>query len=285
MKYTIIIMGFIMQTYQVPLLNANSPQNIIPSVIIYNNHKITQTVTSHPQGNSRNNRLSGHTKNGTPSTFNDSISIPTADYSLIPTIDNKHVIHQHTMHTVDNGGEMGACASEQVPAPINPPTRFYSSWLSAFIPPIIAQSSGIGYVFAGLGICYAALMIKLLHTSFFTLAKNNTWSSWKTSISIENMAANEKQFAQELFTAIQNAYVHAPVNAHFLSPLVHFINDSDKELCQLKTFIALHKKINSSPIACIFPRQQKALEIAQEKIQRLEYFKNIIINWVGEYRI
>ena len=294
MNYRIIISCLAIGSTQVSTLHGE-PENQTSRVLIYNNHKITQTVTtSSNEYDTTPNRYPGHTKNETTTHRVDitpaGTATPKTDSSSLPItiIDNTHAINQTATHSTTKTRS----ADPLLPDEIIPAGNEHnytswkpgSSWLAACIPPIIAQSPAAQYLLGSLGLSYAALMAKLLHTSYFVLTKTDTWSSWKSSITIEAMHPQEKQFAQELFTALQNQYLNAPVNACFLSPLVHFINDLDAELGQLTTFISLHKTIDKFNLTFMFPKQESELHLAREKIKRLEYFKTIIINWVGEYK-
>jgi hypothetical protein len=262
----------------------------ISRVIIHNNHKITQTVTSNSNEYDTPNRYPGHTKSDTTTHRVDitPMNNQTKTDQSTTAVDNTHTISQTATHATINRRSTDPLLPGEVKPTGNThsyaPWDSNSSWIGAFIPPIIAQSPAIQYFLGAVGLSYAALVAKLVHTSYFVLPRTDTWSVWQANVSIEAMGTHEKQFAQELFTALQNKYIHAPVNACFLSPLVHFINDVDAELSQLITFISLHKTIDKFNLTFMFPKQENELQLAREKIKRLEYFKTIIINWVGEYK-
>lgn len=284
MNYRISVMCCIVSNM---LCASDQKQESTSRVIIYNNHKITQTVTSSRDAYLNRNRYPGHTKNETATHH---VDITPLDLQAEPftsqgpaTIDNAHIISQNATQTHDN-----LLPEEQLPTnnahAYKPYMQSYSSWLAACLPPILWQSQGVRYILGGIGLFYAGFMAKLLYTSHYTIADNTTWSAWKSQMPLEAMRPHEKAVAQELFAAIQDFYIHAPINACFLSPLVHFINDIDAELNRLTTFISMHKIIEKLNLSFMFPQQQEALHIAHEKIERLGYFKHIVINWVGEYK-
>lgn len=157
-------------------------------------------------------------------------------------------------------------------------------WLLPFIPPIIAQSKPTSIMLGSLGLGYAALLAKLFYSSCITLHKKDSWASWKETLSLEAIRSHEKEIAQELFDTMKKRYLHLPAHAYFLSPFVYFINDIDLELQQLKSFIAMHCFIDKFKLTFMFPCQYEDLMLAHEKINRLEWYKTIIINWIGEYR-
>lgn len=288
MNHCLIIASIIISAYTFP----TTPPAATSRVIIYNNHKITQTVTTKSNGLNTapsKNRYPGHTKNES-TTHRVAIAPvaapaqPTGDCSQAQEaiiIDNTHTISQDATHATINTHSIDPLMPNEV-LPANHLAK--SSWLAALIPPIIANSRPAHYFLSSLGLGYVAILAKLVHTSYVTLAKLTTWSSWQPGIAIETMQLHEKQYAQELFTALQTRYINAPINAHFLSPLVHFINDVDAELSKLAAFISLHNTIDKFNLTFMFPKQKEALNLAHEKIKRLEYFKSIIINWVGEYK-
>lgn len=266
-----------------------TPSQRTSRVIIYNNHRVTQTVTSstNESGNIPNqNRFPGHTKNEaithrvaikpTPESITPSHSSP-EDQSFI-IVDNTHTISQEATHAI-----MNAHSSDPlIPNQSNDLAK--KTWLATLIPPIITDSHWSKYVLGSLAIGYLALVAKLIYASHTSLTDADTWSIWQPSITIEHMRLNEKLYAQELFTAIQSRYINAPTNAHFLSPLVYFINDVNTELKKLNAFVDLHKTIDKFKLTFMFPKQENALRMAYEKIDRLEYLKTLMINWVGEYR-
>ena len=293
MQYYSIIACLIICSIQSITL-ASNPQKT-SRVVIYNNHKVTQSVTANSTEYDRNtnsNKYPGHTKNETTSHSVDlnmapkAPSMPESDFEQDESaifIDNAHAINQISIQSTTHSRSY---EPELPELSTNAPASWASpSWLAALMPPIIYQSTAIQIFFGSIGLSYAALMAKLLHAGHLVFTKNNTWSSWKISTPIETMHAQEKQFAQELFAAMQTKYINAPVNANFLSPLVYFMNDINAELTQLNSFISLHTTIDRFNVTFMFPKQDEALAFANEKIRRLEYFKTVIINWVGEYKV
>jgi len=146
------------------------------------------------------------------------------------------------------------------------------SLLALFTPKLFIGTLGLGY---------SALLAKLLYTSYITLTKSDTWSSWHENIA----TTSESTASQELFAAINLKYAGAENVAEFLNPLVYFFNDVDKEIKELTHFIKLHDWLNYFKIAVLFPRQAQALELAAQKIQRLEHLKQLLVKSVGQYKV
>lgn len=135
---------------------------------------------------------------------------------------------------------------------------------------------GAGWVF---------LCVKLMHISF-KVTKNNTWGAWKGNLSCDDLQQSDQNIiAKELFEAITKKYIGNKRVVHFLNPLVKFMNDVDAELLQLKKFIRMREMLNFTKLAFFFPRQEEALAIAQEKIQRLEYLKQLLTKFISEYKV
>lgn len=140
------------------------------------------------------------------------------------------------------------------------------------------------YIMSGIALTYGTILAKLFYGAY-ALANNQTWSSWRKDVPLAALSNVEQQVAQELFSTIQTHYANAPTSACFLSPLVHFINDVDAELVQLHSFVKIHAWIEYLKLSSFFPKQEDEQRTALEKIKRLEFIKQALINWVGEYKV
>lgn len=241
-------------------------------VLIYNNHTITQTVSTSNESHQlppTANRFPGHTRHG---------HAPRLSQPAI-VIDNNHAIHQQSKYTVTPPAQQYAIA----PAP-SLTNASPSSWIAWCIPPCILQLSGLQWCLSAISASYVLALAKLLYSASITLTQTDTWTSWNSAITLDAIQSNEKQYAQELFAALQARYSTAPNVAYCLSPLVHFINDITNEIAALKAFIALHQSIDSLKLTYLFPAQTTALALAREKIARAEYYKTLMVNWIGEYK-
>lgn len=152
-----------------------------------------------------------------------------------------------------------------------------------FLAPVTSFLGKATYLIGGLLLGYGAVLAKLYYDSY-EITQENTWSSWQAQIPIETLQINEQQVAQNLFQTMQQHYASKTATVQFLSPLIYFINDVDAELSFLRRFLALHGWLAYLKISSIFPGQDDTQKMATEKIYRLEYLKQIVINYVGEYK-
>ncbi|MDR3550882.1 MAG: hypothetical protein P4L31_05670 [Candidatus Babeliales bacterium] len=136
-----------------------------------------------------------------------------------------------------------------------------------------------------IGIAYTALVAKLLYDSQVMLKKSDTWASWKQDVPDNVLLTVEVNIAKELYTDIQARYADQQDTAAFLTPLVHFINDVDAQIHQLKQFIKLHETLAYYKIALLFPAQQEALTQAAQKINRLQILKQFMVKSISQYKV
>ena len=241
-------------------------------VLIYNNHAITQTVATSNEPHQlphSTNRFPGHTKPEHISRLSQPAII----------IDNNHTIHQQSKHTTVQPTQQynGTIASPSIhPSPL--------SWIAWCMPPCLLQLSGLQWCLGIMSASYLITLGQLLYRSSITLTQSDGWASWNSTVTLDGIQKNEKQYAQELFTALQARYSNAPNIAHCLTPLVHFINDVTSEIVALTSFIAVHHTIDSLKLTYLFPAHDVALALAREKIARAEYYKTLMVNWIGEYK-
>jgi hypothetical protein len=156
-----------------------------------------------------------------------------------------------------------------------PSTYFSSVWTK------LARGK---FIYQGLLIGYGAMLGKLFYDAY-ALSNKNAWGSWKEEIPLELLRKAEQKCAQELFNAIQATYAAKPTTAHFLSPLVYFITDIDREIDQHNSFINLHGWLKYLKCSFFFPKQENALRRSIQKIKRLEFLKHVIVMWVSEYKV
>lgn len=163
---------------------------------------------------------------------------------------------------------------------VKAPQVFSNSWSLGSLG-LLAPKLFLG----GICVCYGAALTTMLYASHVTLAKTDTWSSWKQHIPVHALRNAESSMAKELFTDIQKKYANDKKETSFLNPLVQFYNDVDSETEQLKKFIKLHEWANRLKIAALFPCQEQALQLAVQKINRLDALKKLVITSITEYKV
>lgn len=163
----------------------------------------------------------------------------------------------------------------------------YAAWLPAIAAPSFLAGKQLYITLAAgcIGASYLYTLSSLIYASYYTVEQEHGWASWKAEMPVEILIKIEPTVAQELLSAIQQRYAQAPRTACFLSPLVHFVNDTDNELALLNRFIQLHTTINRCRLSWLFPTQQQAINKAIEKVKRLEYLKQLMVKSVGHYKV
>lgn len=118
------------------------------------------------------------------------------------------------------------------------------------------------------------------------LSNEHQWSLWKQEFTLEQLLAlPQKELAKELLFTIQQRY-HTPATVQdFFVPLISFFNDTEYELTLLKQFDMLHHYIDTLHLSWIFPSQQIARKEIPTRIEKADYFKQLLITWLAEYKI
>lgn len=137
---------------------------------------------------------------------------------------------------------------------------------------------GLGAIACG----YAALFAYLTHMEW-SLASSDSWAAWKEEVPLDALRQlPAQQLAGELFAAIQDQYKNVP-DAHFLTPLIYFMQDADQELAVLQRFDTVKQWCSYLRLTAILPAQKNAIAQAHEKMERLAFFKELILAWLADY--
>lgn len=136
-----------------------------------------------------------------------------------------------------------------------------------------------------IGGLYAAIGISLVYLSYKIL-QQATWSSWKDTIPNDMLTAvPHQELGKELLFAIQQRYQTPKNLTDFLTPLVLFLQDVDKEIALLNKFLRLHDWLHIMRLSILFPRQEVLIQRTHEKLQRLSYLRQVFLHWVTDYKI
>lgn len=118
------------------------------------------------------------------------------------------------------------------------------------------------------------------------LDKETCWSAFKEEYSLEDLLEiPQQELAHELLKEIQRRYTKAQNITDFITPLITFMNDIEKEMKQIKRCIQLHTWSKKLHVASLLPFNTKHYNRAPAKLQRLAYLKNIFLTWAAEYKI
>lgn len=132
---------------------------------------------------------------------------------------------------------------------------------------------------------YGYVWYKLLSLNY-ALLQRASWSHWHNTLTLEELLAQPQQeVATDLLTAIQRQYTIPEQFDDLIGPLILFVRDVDTEIAQLRQLVHLHTWIDRLRMSFLFPKQSALLESSQDKINRLTYLKNLLLNWVSQHKV
>lgn len=140
-------------------------------------------------------------------------------------------------------------------------------------------------IFGSCFTAYGSLWGNLLLSAYY-VAQDHGWANWKNNIAFEMLRAiPQQELGKELLYAIQKKY-QSPTNlTDFLTPLMLFLKDIEKEKKKLNKFLNTHKLIKAIYLKRIFPTQENLIKKTQERIMRLDYLKDVFLHWITDYKI
>lgn len=132
---------------------------------------------------------------------------------------------------------------------------------------------------------YGYVWYKLVSLNY-ALGQNTNWSTWHDTLTLEELLARaQHDLARDLLTAIQRHYTTPEKLDDIIGPLISFVRDVDTEILQLHQIVNVHTWIDRLRISFLFPKQSLLVSQAQDKIHRLTYLKNLLLNWVSEHKV
>lgn len=131
---------------------------------------------------------------------------------------------------------------------------------------------------------YSYLHYKLFSLQY-ALSKDTNWSRWNNAVPLEELfALPQKQLGEIIIKETQRRYTNIENPDDFVTPLVTFIRevDRERELLQLYTTLCVWiRRLYLAKISWI----NVALETqCQERLQRLAYIKNVFLIWIAEHK-
>lgn len=143
-----------------------------------------------------------------------------------------------------------------------------------------------GKLFLGsIAAIYAYLTLRLLYLHRST-SHQDSWAHWKKNENIDEIETmTQAQLSEKLVLAIQEKYQSAEKIADFISPFVAFVNDTNKEIKDLNSYIWLLDTLKRLRLIGLFPGYQKSIVHAREKLKRVMYLKNVFGAWMAEYKL
>ncbi len=113
------------------------------------------------------------------------------------------------------------------------------------------------------------------------IADINNWAYWQGSTPLALLKEQEqKNVAKQLFEAILQTYGF--VNGDFLTPLADFMSSIKQEEYRYKRFIQWHHFLSTWRLAVLFPAQKDSMALAQNNLERLAFYRTILLQWILE---
>jgi hypothetical protein len=135
------------------------------------------------------------------------------------------------------------------------------------------------------GATYCTLQCYLRYLTF-CLTRNNCWSNWQSQKTLEQLyTITQSNFAHLLITDIQRQYTTIDNPTDFVTPLIAFMHDTEREYKQLAHYIQivdLHTKLYIDKV-CL--HNAHLFAGAPERMQRLSFMKNTFLSWLADYKL
>jgi hypothetical protein len=143
-----------------------------------------------------------------------------------------------------------------------------------------------GKVFLGtIAGLYGYIWLRLLYLHRSTTSAHS-WAAWKKTQQVDELdTMTQAQVAEKLVLAIQEKYQSAEKIADFISPFVAFVNDINREIKNLKSYIWFLDTLKRLNMIGLFPGYQKSVIHARERLKRVLYLKNVFSAWIAEYKL
>lgn len=122
--------------------------------------------------------------------------------------------------------------------------------------------------------------------SEYRLLNGLCWARFKETVSLEQLKQQDQQeLGNELLLTIQRTYASEHYLNDFFTPLLNFFNDLKTEIKMLERFIKVRHYIKRLRMERLFPPQEKALDRAEDALERARYLQELFIQWMTEYKI
>lgn len=134
-------------------------------------------------------------------------------------------------------------------------------------------------------ISYASLQSYLFYLTA-QLSNNNCWSKWQQEKTIDQMyQIGQSQFSQSLLGDIQKVYTTVSNPTDFVTPLIAFMHDTDKETIGLNRYQKIIDTLKKLKLDKIFLYDSKIFQDTPNRLQKLSYMKNTFLAWLADYKM
>lgn len=137
----------------------------------------------------------------------------------------------------------------------------------------------------GLAFSYISLQSYLFYLTA-QLSNNNCWSKWQQEKTVEQMyQIAQSQFSQVLLGDIQKVYTTVSNPTDFVTPLIAFMHDTEKETVQLNRYQKIINMLNKIRLDKLFLYDSKIFQDTPNRLQKLSYMKNTFLAWLADYKM
>jgi len=148
-----------------------------------------------------------------------------------------------------------------------------------------AREHALGIILGSAVAAYGGTWLRLIFLHHRIMQPDN-WSSWQNKMDLDEMhGISNDILAKELILHIQKKYQSSDKIADFISPIIAFLNDINKEISDLQSFIWIQETIKKIYLSSLFPGYRKSIGTAREKLKRVQFLKNIFSSWMAEYKL
>lgn len=131
------------------------------------------------------------------------------------------------------------------------------------------------YLASAAGLTYVAFNGLLIYYTYL-VNHGGYWSKWYH----HHAAECATTIKQALLDTLATRYSHA----HFLSPIVSFINETEKEQAFLQRYCTLYKNLKCSYLSFLWYCPQQTYEMAQYHLESLTALQQLLTESLSDYK-
>jgi len=136
----------------------------------------------------------------------------------------------------------------------------------------------------GIGL-YSLIFFGLIKGDSY-LNQKNLWSCWPHNIDFQKLIQTPPdEIQKQLLIEIQIRYMKIDSPTDFVTPLVKFMNDIEKEKKNLIFYQKLYETLSKFYLSWIFPMNKTMFLTIKEKLERLSFIRDIFLKWAAHYKI
>jgi len=142
------------------------------------------------------------------------------------------------------------------------------------------------HIGGGIAVAIYLLLIYEVLKGNSCFSSRDSWAMWKYEIPLDELLAMPAHvLSHDLLLEIQRRYTSVDAPADFVSSLVAFMKDIDKEVAEVKYYSNLVIWLKKLRISILFPIRHKLFAMAPERLSRLSYVRNVFLTWAAQYKM